>query len=150
MDLAKFLYLLNQKMLWFCRLDKYEDPFEGYATPLLLEKHDSELTKIYAELQKQGAKNLNFYSDANKLMNKNQLKTMRHRTYANCWHISEHESDAMWKLYSAGNECSLAIVSTVSQLSESCITKMDNCIFENEKIKNLEKNLYETNIGTSA
>lgn len=36
----------------------------------------------------------------------------------NCWHKSEHESDAMWKLYSASGQ-GVAIESTIGQLKNS-------------------------------
>ena len=36
----------------------------------------------------------------------------------NCWHLSEHESDVMWKLYS-GNDKSIAIRSNLQRLIDS-------------------------------
>lgn len=36
----------------------------------------------------------------------------------NCWHLSEFESDAMWKLYS-GNDCGIAIQSTIQRFQGS-------------------------------
>ena len=36
----------------------------------------------------------------------------RYATFVNCWHISDHESDAMWRLYGRG----VAIQSTVGML----------------------------------
>ncbi|GAI79633.1 unnamed protein product, partial [marine sediment metagenome] len=39
-------------------------------------------------------------------------------TYVNCWHISQHQSAAMWKIYLQSNE-GIAIRSTCGKLKES-------------------------------
>jgi hypothetical protein len=41
----------------------------------------------------------------------------RKTMFVNCWHISEHKSAAMWKLYTQGNE-GVAIRSTFGRLME--------------------------------
>lgn len=43
-----------------------------------------------------------------------RLILLRSRVVCNCWHLSEGESDAMWKLY--GNGVGVMIVSTVKRL----------------------------------
>ena len=40
MDLAKFISLLHSKSLFFCRLDKLEDKFEGSSPKLNLEYNE--------------------------------------------------------------------------------------------------------------
>lgn len=46
----------------------------------------------------------------------------------NCWHISDYESDAMWKLYLKGEE-GIAIQSTYKQLSDSFNNYHENDVF---------------------
>jgi hypothetical protein len=43
------------------------------------------------------------------------------RYFVSCWHMSEYESDAMWKLYGASNNC-VAIRSTFARL-KACMPK---------------------------
>ena len=46
------------------------------------------------------------------------IKDLRRFTLVNCWHENQHESDAMWKLYS-GIEDGIAIKTDFQSLSES-------------------------------
>jgi hypothetical protein len=90
LDLARFLDLLTSSQIYFSRLDKFEDPYEGYVPA-----NDDYLKRI--------APVFNY-------MNKFQ--------YANCWHINENESAAMWKLY-LDSKNGIAIQSTVNRLKKS-------------------------------
>lgn len=99
-DLAKFLDLLSTSQLYFARADNLNDPFEG-SWPLAgitrRKKHyteDSEVTFQYAGRE---------FIDG---------------TYVNCWHLSPHESAAMWNLY-AGASKGIAIRSTCRRLIEA-------------------------------
>lgn len=49
----------------------------------------------------------------------NTLKWLKSYTYINCWHKSEHESEAMWKLYSKNIAESLVIKTNITKLSEA-------------------------------
>ena len=49
---------------------------------------------------------------------------MRKWTYVNCWHLSEYESDFMWKQY-AGIGNAIAIQSTYQRLIDSIETEQD-------------------------
>lgn len=101
-DFAKFISLLETKSLWFTRADKLEDPFEG-SFPKSNIRYRS---KIYKDIP---SKKLPLISEF--------FRNLRQHTFLNCWHENEHESAAMWDLYSRNNE-GIAIQSTFQRLSD--------------------------------
>lgn len=95
MDITKFLALIESEALYFPRADKLGDPFEGsYTIRALADRND-------------GGKNYSKWYE--------NLKTT---VLINCWHMNEHESEAMWKLYLKSNE-GIAVQSTYNRLVES-------------------------------
>ncbi len=102
MDFTKFVSMLENKGLYFSRSDKLGDPFEGSFS----RGNEKLRPDIYKDAPP-GA-----LSDTYKV-----FQAMRMRTFVNCWHMNEYESDAMWKLYSKTNEA-IAIKSSYQQLKE--------------------------------
>lgn len=117
MDLTKFVSLLQRKSLFFCRLDKLEDHFEGttsksnwkrrydfFATQHLLS------LKIKKLSSDEILKSVEEYFEGDRKMK--SLKTIC------CWNISDTESAALWKIYSDFNQ-GIMITSKVTSLIES-------------------------------
>lgn len=50
------------------------------------------------------------------LQDKSRESYLRINKYVNCWHINEHESEAMWKLYGAVRSESIAVKSSVGRI----------------------------------
>jgi hypothetical protein len=94
MDFAKFVSLINNKALFFARSDAFEDPYDG----------------VYPTANDDFFNNRDASLDFSKKIKKD--------TYINCWHINEHESAAMWKLY-LNNGQGIAIQSTFNRLKDS-------------------------------
>lgn len=94
-SLEKFLVLLKSSQLFFAKASNFEDPFEG----------------DYGVAAKQQIRDL--YGDGQYLRDFNTFDFLRQHTYISCWHESQHESDAMWKLY--GN--AIAIKAKFSSIS---------------------------------
>lgn len=96
----KFVSLLSTQSLWFSRLDLIGDPFEG-ATP-------------WQELRIR-----------EKTTQHERLRTIwfgtRRWLMVSCWHICDHESDAMWRMYAPTGE-GVAIRSTVNSI-RNCINR---------------------------
>jgi len=93
---SKFIDMLQRESLWFSRADSFEDVFEG------------RLPKMNAEAMKDhpaGDATLAF-------------EMLRRFQYLNCWHVSDHESVAMWKMYAVSHEA-VAIRSTYERLHTS-------------------------------
>jgi hypothetical protein len=102
LGLAHLLSTLQKGQLHFSRVDTFKDPFEG------------SLPKAEVEADRE------FYASLG--IPKLQPQVARTRAAllrlhaACCWHLAEHESEAMWKLYA--NE-GIAIQSTVGRLLRS-------------------------------
>lgn len=98
LDLSKFLDLLLCRQLFMSRSDKFEDQYEGTFSEPTFE----ELKKI----SENKPEFLDFY------------KTHRKNVVISSWHINEHESYAMWQIFTQKSE-GLAIQSTVQRLQEA-------------------------------
>ena len=89
MSFTKFVSLLTSKSLFFARADKLGDPFEGALSPL---------NTIWSPII-----NERVPPETIELVH-NAIKDRPRFALVNCWHESEHESAAMWKIYSGGGE----------------------------------------------
>lgn len=114
-DFAKLVSTLSQGALWFSRVDHLGDSFEGAATAVDLELRASGSDRLVAHLPKdRGFETGRQLSDSIGRFR----QEIRRFTLVNCWHISEHESAAMWNLYVRSGE-GVAIQSTFQRLKDS-------------------------------
>jgi hypothetical protein len=94
MSIEKYLSLLHTASLFMCRLDKFDDPWEGaYSVG-------------YEDLVR---------------WHPRALDVQRGFLFVNCWHANEYESAAMWDLY-ATRQAGVAIRTTVGNLKNSIIS----------------------------
>lgn len=98
LDLSKFLDLLLCKRLFMSRSDKFEDQYEGTFSEPTFE----ELKRI-AENKPEFLK---YY------------KKHRENVVVSSWHSNDHESYAMWQIFTQNSE-GLAIQSTIGRLQEA-------------------------------
>lgn len=123
MDLGKFLSLLDKKAMYFSRLDKLSkfDPFEGYYTRINISFGNCQFDEMSEDWKVNSGVNTpeKFYrmQAATKKVY-DFVKANREYTFVNSWHIQEHESAAMWKLYLSNYE-GIAIQSTFGKLKNS-------------------------------
>lgn len=106
MSFSKFESLLKEKALFFCRADKFSDPFE-----CSIPKKEAEHRSSEANFRLQEAIFGRFDSNYDEAVAQKQSEDLAqlHRrvkiaTTVNCWHINNQESDAMWQLYLKDNE----------------------------------------------
>lgn len=118
MDFTKFVSFLESQCLYFARADKLGDPFEGSLPKLnanareAIQRSVSLPPDIPQEIQEQYWKQVASTGEINRYWLK---------FYAiNCWHMNDHESAAMWKLYLKSNE-GIAIQSTYRKLRASIV-----------------------------
>lgn len=101
LDTAKFLDLLHNRTLFFCRGDRFADKYEGAFTESI--KHAIEEAFHKNEINSSVA----------------EFKTrLRERVFVNCWHQSRDDSMAMWSLYGKSS-AAVAITTTVGQLRDA-------------------------------
>lgn len=126
MDYTKFVSLLSSKSLFFSRADKFDDPFEGAKG---LEVNKVQWDKYYLNFFEEAYRNppeghVNQKTDLEiKLEAKRLLSDMNDigrndvkRTFINCWHENEVESEAMWKLYTKNMSEGIVIQTTFERL----------------------------------
>jgi hypothetical protein len=129
LDFTKFVNLLSSKALYFPRADQFEDTFEG-AKGLKgnKEKWDSFYLDFFREAVRNPPPGHNceltddeIDKEAQRLLQSMEAggQHSRTRTFVSCWHENEHESEAMWRLYSSFLPNALTIRSTYGRLYRS-------------------------------
>jgi hypothetical protein len=124
MDLAKYLAILQRRSLFFPRATLLGDPFEGSSTIPMVAMRE------YIAKNKASDPFLEAYRDIPDEMFAtigNIAKSFVDKYMVSCWHMNEHESAAMWRLYLSANE-GVCIQSTYKRL-RSCLPK---CVFIGE------------------
>lgn len=103
LDFTKFLSLLDKQALFFVSLKKlaYTDKFEG----------------LYPNFD---ANDFSFIPDSSQIIDNARKFTKQYRQhlFVNCWHLSNIESYAMWKIY-LKNEEGIAIKTSFKGLKDS-------------------------------
>jgi hypothetical protein len=102
MDMPKFLALLQSSSLVFPIASSFDDPSEGHYTrptedvlrQAILDQDPQALTVWHKQLQ------------------------MRDEIYVSCWHLNDHESAAMWRIFLKGSD-GVSIRSSVGHLWRS-------------------------------
>jgi hypothetical protein len=131
MDFAKFISLLANEALFFPCPCRFNDRFEGYATRSDIETLSKMAQPIYKYMSESLNNNKKTHPDKDyseldcllkKLPETAKAGPDTQRFGVSCWHKSEYESEAMWKLYSKSGQA-IAIESTVKQLREAIINK---------------------------
>ena len=100
LSLAKLLALLRTRAVFLCRADLFDDVFEGAFTKGSLQDHANEWGTEYPD-------------DLIAL-----ARWIPCRSFVSCWHVSEVESAALWKIY-AGSEGAIAVRSSIGALKEA-------------------------------
>ena len=128
MSFEKFVSILATGSLFFTRVDKFDDPFEGFTPPLL--------TYMYELI-------INHAEDTEKASLESAVKAMEnwHKyIMCNCWHQNQEESMAMWEKYQMRNS-GIAIKTTMKNLKKSLSDELDIFIGQ---IKYSSPETYET------
>lgn len=106
LDFTKFVSLLENGGIFFPSVASLHDPFEGsfargnqVLRPLVYRHMPNEFGISASEI----------------------IQRLRHCVAASCWHMNEHESAGMWKLYAKSNEA-VCIQSTFRKLRD-CLGK---------------------------
>lgn len=111
MDFTKLISLLESNALYFVRTDKFEDPYEGTwprANVDAMRFAGTNMVQTDPTATVSGDEVVSMFTGLRKFM------------AVNCWHMNEHESAAMWRLYLKTNE-GIAVQTTYSRLRDSII-----------------------------
>ena len=124
MDFTKFVSLLEKKSLYFTRVDKFDDPFEGSYSKANVVKR----LKMYTNLPE------HLFGDMSI-----DYKIWPKFTFLNCWHLNNFESAAMWKLYLKSDE-GISVQSNFERLTKSFDKCTDHDTFVG-KVKYIDYNV---------
>ena len=102
MDFTKFVSLLEQRALFFAKVSRLGDPFDGSITKFTLSE------SLWKRL-------------SNPEILRDELRRYRERNLISCWNESAYESAAMWKLYGQH----IAVRTTSARLCRSFVCKED-------------------------
>lgn len=129
MDLAKFISLISKRKLFFASAESFEDIFEGAKGNT---ERKPQWDNYYLDFFRHaiqtfpGARPEELTDDYVRMNSKRLLSEMeaagkisRKHTFISCWHCNQHESEAMWKLYSTNVRNAVAIQTTYQQLYEA-------------------------------
>src|SRR5688572_25662373 len=105
MDLSKYAALLFSQSLFFARVTKLGDPFEGTTT-----LSDKQFQKMVLEKRLTDERFSSWRGMTDEIVNTmfDQTANTRRQTkesmFVNCWHMADHESAAMWRLYAQSSD----------------------------------------------
>jgi len=102
-SIDRLILLLENSALYFCRADLFSDPLEGIQ---------SGPTIAYRPVFFEGATD-HWLSETMPMFDSRERKCL----YVNCWHNNYHESEFMWKEYSAR----VAIKSSLKRIKSSIL-----------------------------
>jgi hypothetical protein len=124
MDLAKYLYMLEQRSLFFARATLLGDRFEGSSTKAMVAAREYIRANRATDPRLAAFKEMpeEIFARGGELP-----QIMRQKYLLSCWHMNEDESAAMWRVYSNANEA-VCIRSTYRRLRQ-CLSK---CVFIGE------------------
>ncbi len=108
-NFPKLVHLLESSSLFFSRLDLLGDPFEGSVSSADL----AELRAQWLAMSQESGTPAGLYEYDHNMRDSDP----RHSIYVSCWHLSEFESIAMWRLY-AEDMKGIAIKSSVGKMRQ--------------------------------
>jgi hypothetical protein len=108
MSLDRLRHVLERRALFFASIVALDDPLEGFLSDATVEQmrrypdsvQESERERVKGVVEH----NLRVMRDARQLV------------HVSCWHMNEHESAAMWRLYCDPPERGVAIRTTFARL----------------------------------
>jgi len=107
MDFSKYVDLLTTSALYFTRADKLEDPYDCSSMQFSVDAH-KQLPPAPPE-GKERTRQVNTFE--------------RLFVYLNCWHMNDHQSAALWKLYSENKYETIAIQTTFGKFKSEIENK---------------------------
>jgi hypothetical protein len=137
MDLTKFISLLHKQAIFFCRVDKLEDKFEGRAAKTNYKERKDQLkymleNKIITanlteeEIEKDLENDLDFE------------EKQRSLNCIACWNKDEGESAALWKIYSDFQK-GIMIKSSISRIEKAFEGSTENISMSEIRYKDYSK-----------
>jgi hypothetical protein len=107
MNLSKYLAMLSTETLWFSRADRLGDPFEGSISRANIPLRTAWIAQVVKDMPVVEAQGMARTYEAIRAHT-------RQFHFISCWHRSDWESAAMWRLYM--QDYGIAIVSSYERM----------------------------------
>ena len=136
-DITKFISLLHKKALFFTRVDKQEDPFEGTFSKPSYQARLDWLINHYKNKEEEPDRII-----IEKILKEYDATVFRLKSLRtlNCWHKNESESALMWKSYSSVHS-GIMIKSSFENLKSSLMGASETVYISGVKYCNYEEYL---------
>jgi hypothetical protein len=124
MTFTKLVDLLSTSSLFMATADIFEDNYEGSISLKSFEKRSSVFRQLQKEIKESLTEGIHMDNISASHLSKDYVqlqRSLRPTIGINCWHMNDHESAAMWNLYSHSGE-GIAIQSTYQKLIDSLAT----------------------------
>lgn len=119
MSFSKFVDLIVNETLFFSRCDRFDDNLEGLMSR-------KAYIERFEEIQKYSKSATDLELNQKRLLS--DFDTERIKSFAaNCWHMNDHESDAMWKIF-LNNQEGIAVQSTYYRLYD-CLNNTTDPVY---------------------
>ena len=109
MDFTNYIWTLECSALYFSRIDLLGDPFEGTTT-----KASNDAIAKFMDWPAGSEQRQKDWAEGNA----KRRRDVRRGIFVNCWHMNDHESEAMWRLY-AKTDQAIAIQTTYGRLVDA-------------------------------
>jgi hypothetical protein len=138
MNLDKFESVLRNNALFFCRADRFADPYEGSIPKREADYRIEERRKISYYFGNEfdpitAQKNIDSISNLHRKFKKKHI--------INCWHINNTENDSMWRLYLDSND-GIAIKTTIEKLINSFVETQEEIYISKVRYLNYETDIW--------
>lgn len=145
MSLAKFISLIDSHALFFCRLDKFDDVYEGTSPEAnQIIRHNWYPDMVAAGHFPESGRTEEIAQSVKEQIN--QFEQLQRKLICiNCWNIAYHESAALWKLY-AEEGCGIMIRSSKNQLIKAFETSEEEIWLSAVKYVDFETKNLDGNI----
>jgi hypothetical protein len=140
-DLAKFLSLLQTESLFFCRLDKMEDKFEGTSAKLSIKENEEWYRDLY-EYGHLKSENIDESVAKDLAVRQEMEEKFKKLVCISCWNKNIAESYALWKIYSDIDK-GIMITSNVKKLINSLAETPENISLSEIKYIDHNKDYFE-------
>lgn len=145
-DIIKFISILQQESLFFCRVDKLEDRFEG-TSPKANEDFFKEFYKSIQNIINTKEKDIDAEVEKQLLWRKEIEEKFKKIACVCCWNKFSDESYAMWKIYSDMNK-GIMIKSDIERLKMSFLKTPENIQLSDVRYTNREIMIEPTNLNS--
>jgi hypothetical protein len=109
MDFTNYMWTLESSALYFSRIDLLGDPFEGTTT-----KASNDAIMKFLNWPAGSEQQQKDWAEGNAKLRRD----VRRGIFVNCWHMNDHESEAMWRLY-AKTDQAIALQTSYSRLVDA-------------------------------